>query len=120
MHNHLCHFEIPADDVPALQNFYNGLFGWTFEKMPGPIEYHIIKTPAENMCGGLMPRQNPQQGPVNYIAVESLDATLAKAAEAGATVIMPKTPVPGMGWFAVLFDPQRNPFGLWQDDTSAA
>ena len=120
MHNVVCHFEIPADDVESLEKFYNGLFGWTFEPMPGPMEYHIIKTPAEDMGGGIMKRQNPQHGPVNYISVESIDQSLAKATESGAEIIMPKTPVPGMGWFAVLFDPQKNPFGLWQEDSSAA
>ena len=31
----------------------------------------------------------------------------------------PKTPVPGMGYFAILSDPQGNPFGLWQTDRQA-
>ena len=26
------HFEIPADDVENLKNFYTSLFGWQFEK----------------------------------------------------------------------------------------
>jgi predicted enzyme related to lactoylglutathione lyase len=30
-----------------------------------------------------------------------------------------KMPVPGMGWFAQLIDPQGNPFALWQTDMSA-
>ncbi len=30
-----------------------------------------------------------------------------------------KSPVPGMGWFAMLIDPQGNPFALWQTDSSA-
>jgi predicted enzyme related to lactoylglutathione lyase len=28
-------------------------------------------------------------------------------------------PVPGMGWFAQLNDPQGNPFGVWQTDMEA-
>jgi len=27
--------------------------------------------------------------------------------------------VPGMGWFAMLIDPQGNPFALWQSDSNA-
>jgi predicted enzyme related to lactoylglutathione lyase len=30
-----------------------------------------------------------------------------------------KAPVPGMGWFAMLVDPQGNPFALWQSDKNA-
>jgi uncharacterized protein len=31
------HFEIPADDIEKLRNFYQRLFGWKFAKYPGPI-----------------------------------------------------------------------------------
>jgi len=27
--------------------------------------------------------------------------------------------VPGMGWFAMLIDPQGNPFAMWQSDSNA-
>jgi predicted enzyme related to lactoylglutathione lyase len=27
-----------------------------------------------------------------------------------------KPAVPGMGWFAILSDPEANPFALWQTD----
>jgi len=27
--------------------------------------------------------------------------------------------VPGMGWFAMLIDPQGNHFALWQSDSNA-
>lgn len=120
MINTVCHFEIPADNVEALQKFYGELFGWRFEKMPGPVEYHMINTGSEDVCGGLMARVHPQQTIVNYVRVESVDASTQTAVDMGAEVVMPKTPVPGYGWFAVLIDPQKNPIGLWQDDTSAA
>jgi len=32
---------------------------------------------------------------------------------------MGKTPVPGMGWFAQLLDPDGNMFAVWQDDQNA-
>jgi len=30
-----------------------------------------------------------------------------------------KSPVPGMGWFAMLIDPQGTPFAIWQSDSGA-
>ena len=41
MGNTLVHFEIPADNVPALQTFYTGLFDWKIEKYPmaGGMDY---------------------------------------------------------------------------------
>ncbi|MEW6110598.1 MAG: VOC family protein [Thermodesulfobacteriota bacterium] len=128
MANHVCHFEIPADDIGALKGFYGGVFGWSFERMPGDMEYHLIKTTEASqcgtsggdVCGGIMLRQDPHQGPTNYICVDSIDESLEKAHAAGATDIVGKSAVPKMGWFAVLLDPQKNPFGLWQDDANAS
>ena len=40
----IVHFEIPADDVEKLREFYGQLFGWKIEKMPGPVEYWGIQT----------------------------------------------------------------------------
>jgi predicted enzyme related to lactoylglutathione lyase len=45
---------------------------------------------------------------------------LAKAEKLGAKVIMPRSPVPGMGWFAFCQDTEGNVFGLWQDDSAAS
>ena len=59
MLNTVCHFEIPADDIPALQKFYKGLFGWNITKMPGStneLEYHIIAIGDESLGGGMMNR----------------------------------------------------------------
>jgi predicted enzyme related to lactoylglutathione lyase len=56
---------------------------------------------------------------INYVSVDSLDAYVDHAQKLGAKVMKSKTPVPGMGWFAMLVDPQGNEFALWQTDSSA-
>ena len=55
--------------------------------------------------GGLMRRQRPDQPPVNYINVESVDEYTKKGTRLGAEQIMPKTPVKGMGWFRAVSSP---------------
>jgi predicted enzyme related to lactoylglutathione lyase len=62
----------------------------------------------------------PSQQPVNYISVESVDDAVAKAERLGAKVMMGKTPVPGMGWFAQLTDPEGNIIAVWETDMAAA
>jgi predicted enzyme related to lactoylglutathione lyase len=62
----------------------------------------------------------PGQQPVNYIAVDSVDAAVAKAQKLGAKLMMGKTPVPGMGWFAQLNDPEGNVIAVWETDPAAA
>jgi predicted enzyme related to lactoylglutathione lyase len=56
---------------------------------------------------------------VNYVNVESLDASVEKAQKLGAKVTKGRSPVPGMGWFSMLIDPQGNHFALWQSDSNA-
>jgi len=56
---------------------------------------------------------------INYVNVKSLENTIDQARKLGATVMKEKTPVPGMGWFAIIADPQGNPFGIWQTDPTA-
>jgi len=70
--------------------------------------------------GGLMEKQAPQQCNTNYVMVESVADYSETVKQLGGQVIMPKTPVPQMGYFAVCLDPEGNPIGLWQDDPSAA
>src|SRR5260370_38843997 len=70
--------------------------------------------------GGLMRRQRPDQPPVNYINVESVDEYAKKGTPPGAEQVMPKTPGKGMGWFAWLKASQGSVFGIWPpDDTSS-
>ena len=67
-----------------------------------------------------MRRQEPGQGPVYYVQVESVTDYAAKVTALGGTVIIPKSPVPGMGWFAHFEDTEGNIFALWESDESAS
>jgi len=49
-----------------------------------------------------------------------VDEFVQKAERLGAKVVMPKQPVPAMGWFAQLTDPEGNVFAIWQTDPKAA
>ena len=128
--NAVVHFEIYADDPQKLQQFYTSLFDWTFEAVPG-MDYRVIKTvdtdqkgmPAQagGINGGMLirPAGYTERAWLSYVNVESIDASVARAESLGAKVMRAKTAVPGMGWFVILTDPQRNVFSLWQTDPSA-
>ncbi len=123
MDHTIVHFEIPADDVEKLRKFYNALFGWKIEKMPGPMEYFGIQTvPIDDkgmpvrpgVNGGMMKNQNPEHKPVNYVAVESVDEYVKKIEALGGRVIVPKMEVQGIGWWASALDPEGNQFAIIQ------
>jgi uncharacterized protein len=125
----LVHFEIPSDDIDRSKKFYNELFGWTIEKLPEEslpegMEYFIISTVDDKgnkaLSGGMMKRQNPQQqGITNYIDVKSVDEYSTKVEQLGGKVVIPKKPVPGMGYFAICSDTENNSFGIWETDANA-
>jgi len=119
----IVHFEIPANDVQKLKKFYNELFGWKIEKMPGPMEYWTIETvPVDEkgmpirpgVNGGMMKKQNPEHKPITYISVESVDKYVKKTEALGGKVIVPKMEVPGIGWWAMALDPEGNQFAIFE------
>jgi uncharacterized protein len=128
--NPVVHFEIYADDPDKLAQFYTSLFDWNIERMPG-MDYRLIKTvetdakgmPTQTggINGGILKRPAGYEGRawINYVNVESLEKAIERAQNLGATLMKGKSPVPGMGWFAMLTDPQGNPFALWQTDSKA-
>ena len=120
MKGHICHVNIPADNLESLQGFYSGVFEWDFEKMPGDMQFFGIKHGDEKPGAGMMPRQEPSQEPTFFICVDSVEAALNRVRDEGGSVIVPRTAAKGIGWYAIVLDPQKNHFGLWQADDKAA
>ena len=58
--------------------------------------------------------------PRSYVEVDSIDETIAKATELGATVALPKSPITETSWWAVVRDPDGNDIGLYEGDPSAS
>jgi predicted enzyme related to lactoylglutathione lyase len=117
----IVHFEIPSDNIERSKKFYHELFGWKIDKWSGSdstMEYWMITTTddkgKEALHGGMMKRQNPQQGITNFIGVDSIDDYSSKAQQLGGKIVVPKTPVSGMGFFAVCLDTENNRFAIWE------
>ena len=117
----IVHFEIPVDDIERARKFYSELFGWDIKDagMPG-VEYFSVMTAGEHpVHGGMMKRQLPQQQISNYIDIPSVDDYAAKVVALGGSILAPKSPVPGMGYFAVCMDTEGNVFGIWEENKEA-
>ncbi len=116
------HFEIAIDEPERAVAFYREAFGWQIEKWDGPMDYWLVKTgePGEmGIDGGLTPRAGAAAPIVNTIGVDSVDAYQAKITAAGGNVVMPKSALPGVGYFALCQDTEGNPFGILEPDMSA-
>ena len=123
----IIHFEIHAENPERAIDFYTNLFGWEFKKWDGPMPYWLITTgPKDQMGidGGLMKRMGPIDGTavIAYVCTaytENLDASIKKAESLGGTIVVPKMPIPGVGWLTYAKDTEGNIFGMMQPDMSA-
>ena len=119
----IVHIEIPASDTKAASEFYSSLFDWKIEHDP-TFDYYQFR-PGSGPGGGFV-----NTGPASemniayepgdvliYVDSDDIDKSLAKAESLGAKTAMPKTEIPGIGWFAVFTDPTGNKIGLFTSTT---
>ena len=123
------HFEIHAEDPPRAVKFYSELLGWQFTKWEGPLDYFLIKTGepgTPGIDGGLFKRMGPAPAAgqavnayVCTVDVSDVDAYAAKVGTLGGTIVVPKMPIPGVGWLTYAHDTEGNIFGMMQADQTA-
>ena len=119
----IVHFEIPFDDKKRAMKFYADVFGWKLTDM-AEMSYVMAETVALDggrmpkepgaINGGLFPRPLEAPHPVIYAGVASVDETIKMIQAAGGKVVTPKTPIPGMGAYARVADPEGNVLGLFE------
>lgn len=105
-------YELMTTDVDAAKAFYGEVIGWKTKKSEGgPMPYEEWQA-GEHSIGGVMllPDAAKEMGApphwLGHIATPDVDATVAKAQELGANVLVPVQKIPTVGSFAVLADPQ--------------
>ncbi len=109
-------FESITPDVARASKFYATLFGWKAEAMEMPgFTYTSFKL-GETWVAGMM-APVPEMGEMPpfwgvYFTVRDVDATVAAAEKAGASVCVPANDVPGVGRFAGLISPQGVMFSV--------
>lgn len=112
-----CHIGLFTNDPKKTRAFYESVFGWTFEEIPGFDTYLMFNTPG-GLGGGFDSGPNAETpgaaGPILHVEVDDIDATLAQIGGAGGSTIVPKTPISDeFGHFALFSDNVGNRLGLW-------
>lgn len=108
--------DLMTRDVEAAKRFYADLLGWAYETFkPGELDYEMICA-GGTTWGGIMALPDEQVPPnwLPYAAVADLDAAVARAGAAGGHVQVPPMPIPEVGRFAVLIDPQGAAVALFE------
>jgi predicted enzyme related to lactoylglutathione lyase len=114
--------ELVTSDVEAAKRFYGDVFGWTAADMDmgGGFTYTIFKRAgddtAANRLAGAMPLGDIPAPPhwLSYIAPDDIDATAARAAELGATIMREPWDIEGVGRIAIVQYPTGAVFGLFK------
>lgn len=108
----IVHVEFHSPEPDRSKEFYAKVFGWKFQEFP-EMNYATFKAPS-GPGGGL---QKPGEGGpmvLNYILSKEIDET-AKAIEAnGGAILMPKSEIPGVGWWGLFRDPAGLTMALFQ------
>ena len=112
-------------DLEAAQDFYGGLFGWTFsEATPPGVPFRYLVAQLDGLdVGGLGGPATPPQGDAysggavrwnSYVAVDDADAVVARVERLGGAVVQPPTTAGEGGRSVVVRDPQGLELRLWE------
>ena len=109
-HGHFYWNELMTRDVEKAKKFYGDTIGWSFAGMPMPNGTYWVAKVGETPVAGIFDISGPEFGPVPecwmaYIAVDDVDARVAKAVKMGAKLMKPAFDVPGVGRIAILTEP---------------
>ena len=109
----IVHVEFSARDRGEAANFYGDVFGWEMQDMP-ELNYTTFN-PGKEPGGGFNPvGEQVKAGDVFvYIGTDDIDATLGEIEAAGGKTAIPKSEIPGVGWFAFFTDPTGNMVALY-------
>jgi predicted enzyme related to lactoylglutathione lyase len=117
-HGRFIWHELTTTDPRAAEPFYRDVIGWSAQPFgDGAMDYTVfssndvpvggmMKLPAEAAAMGAPPSWT------GYLEVDDVDATVSRAKELGATVLMGPHAVADVGRFAILRDPQSAVFAV--------
>jgi len=114
----LCWADLNSNDPERAAQFYARWLGWTYEAGEDNYRHILNGAGQENMIGGIPPRMHAPPGTpshwMSYFHVADCKASAAKAAQLGASTMMPAGLMPEVGTIAVLADPQGAAFALYE------
>jgi predicted enzyme related to lactoylglutathione lyase len=109
--------DLSTDDQEGAKAFYGALFGWRYDDVPigEGMAYSIAKL-DDHSVAALGPLQGEGMPPHwnCYVSVDDADASAARAAELGATLLAEPFDVFDAGRMAAFTDPQGAVLSVWQ------
>lgn len=112
--------DLSTTDPGDAKRFYGELFGWEFDDLPvgDGVVYTMCRIGASSVAALNELQQEEREMGVpphwnNYVTVEDVDASSARAAQLGGAVVVSPFEVMGAGRMAVIQDPTGAILCLW-------
>jgi uncharacterized protein len=112
MPNPIVRWQLVSPDPAAAARFFQQLFGWNVSQVDA-IGYREVTTGEGGLPGGIWPGPAEARPFVQlFVAVPDVEASVRRAAELGATTIVPRTALPEGDVMAVVQDPTGLTIGV--------
>ena len=125
--NPVVHFEMPANDLKRMSDFYTKVFGWKAQMLGPEMGYYVMvsttDTDANGMPqspgainGGFYPKspEMPPQYPSVVIAVDDLQEAIRNVKAANGTILGNPDDIPGVGKYVAFTNTEGNRVGMLQ------
>jgi hypothetical protein len=115
-----CWIELATTDVDAAKTFYAAVFGWDYNVGDEETGFYTMPQLQGRDVAGMMAQGDEERAqgvpPMwrSYVSVESADATSAKVAELGGTVLAPPFDVMDFGRMGIFLDPEGAFIAAWE------
>ena len=99
--------ELLTNAAEDATKFYSDLLGMSSSKMPGPVDYTMLKVGGTDVAGVMA--ITDEMGPVPphwmvYFGIDDVDNAASKVESLGGSIMVPPTDIPDIGRFAGLKD----------------
>jgi uncharacterized protein len=111
----LVFFELTVRDLARAKSFYGHVLGGTFSDSPSP---DFVSINGAGVPGGILkdPNKKPGNGNIKiFFAVQDISATLGRAKQLGADVLLGETRVSPSRTLAEFRDPDGNVIGIMHE-----
>lgn len=121
------HFEMPAEDLKRMSEFYSSVFGWKAQMLGEDMGNYVTVSTNETdengrpkmpgtINGGFFPKKDdyPAQYPSIVIAVDDINDSMKNVTKAKGTVLGEPMDIPGVGKYVSFLDTEGNRVSLLQ------
>jgi predicted enzyme related to lactoylglutathione lyase len=124
--NPVVHFEMPAENRQRMADFYSKTFGWQTQMLGQDMGNYVVATTTESdekgpkkpgaINGGFYTKTDdmPAQYPSVVVAVDDINESMRKVAQAGGKVLGEPMRIPGIGQYVSFFDTEGNRVSMLQ------